>query len=291
MRMIPPLLAGLCDDAALFPPGAVPLAVAVPAHFAHTDSAYADLVGPLVLPATRLAELAAVLGGRVLPVSLTVPGGTDAAAAALGRLRTIDAVHLVGLEIAVPDGQPVPALLRAVSKICGAAPGVAVHVEVPRDRRRDEVLTGLADLGARAKIRTGGVVADAYPDEAELAAVIAAAGSLGVPFKATAGLHRAVRNTDADTGFEQHGFLNLMLATRLAADGADPDTVAAALADRDGPGMADTLAGLTEAESAAVRRRFVSFGTCSIAAPLADLTALGLVHPPGIPAADERAPA
>lgn len=287
MTAISPLLVGLCDDAALFPPGNAPLESAVPAHFAHEDSVHADLVGPFVFPAPRLPELPAVLGGdRDLPVSLTVPGGTDATPAAVEQLRAIGGARLVALEIAVPIDQTVADLFAALREIASAAPGVDIYVEVPRDGRRPEILTRLAADGYRAKFRTGGVVADAYPDEAELAAAIASVVSLGVPFKATAGLHHAVRNTDPGTGFEQHGFLNLMLATHLAGTGADADAVAAALADRDGARLAATLGALPDEAVAALRGRFLSYGTCSIADPLTDLTVLGLVttSPEGTPA-------
>ncbi|MYR98377.1 MULTISPECIES: hypothetical protein [unclassified Streptomyces] len=61
----PELFASLCDDAAVSPPGGIPLTEAVPAHRGHIASARAPLVGPLVLPqarpagrdATRVAEL------------------------------------------------------------------------------------------------------------------------------------------------------------------------------------------------------------------------------------------
>ncbi len=43
----PAFAKGLCDDAAIFPPGLAPLAEAVPAHVRHLDSPYAELVGPL----------------------------------------------------------------------------------------------------------------------------------------------------------------------------------------------------------------------------------------------------
>ncbi|MGW5071938.1 hypothetical protein [Rhodococcus sp. NPDC004095] len=294
MSTISPLLAGLCDDAALFPPGNAPLESAVPAHFAHEDSAHADLVGPFVFPATRLVELPAVLadrGGRTLPVSLTVPGGTDFVPQAIEQLRAIDGAHLVALEIAVPIDQSVADLFASLHEISSTAPGVDIYVEVPRDDRRADILAALPAAGYRAKFRTGGVVADAYPDEAELAKAIDDAVSLGVPFKATAGLHHAVRNTDPDTGFEQHGFLNLMLATHLAGTGAGTDAIAAALSDRDGARLAAALGALPGDAVAALRDRFRSYGTCSISDPLSDLTALGLVSDPESPAVDEGSPA
>ena len=43
----PAFAKGLCDDAAIFPPGLAPLAEAVPAHVRHVNSPYAELVGPL----------------------------------------------------------------------------------------------------------------------------------------------------------------------------------------------------------------------------------------------------
>lgn len=45
-RAVPPLFSGLCDDAAIFPPGDLPLPQAVPAHRLHRAAWYAELVGP-----------------------------------------------------------------------------------------------------------------------------------------------------------------------------------------------------------------------------------------------------
>lgn len=276
---ISPLLKGLCDDAALFPPGNAPLEVAVPAHLVHERSEHAALVGPFVFPAPRLGELPAIVAEQdgVLELSLTVPGGTDAVPAALEQLRAIDGVKLVAMEIAVPEGQTPDALFAALDEIASAAPGVDIFVEIPRDDRRPGILSRMAGTPYAAKFRTGGVFAAAYPDEAELAAAISTVVGAGVRFKATAGLHHAVRNTDPETGFEQHGFLNLMLAAHRAAGGASVDEIASTLADRDGKRLAGELDGLSPEAVDALRASFLSFGTCSISDPLTELVGLGLV--------------
>ncbi|WP_414938434.1 hypothetical protein [Amycolatopsis sp. cmx-11-51] len=271
---IPALFAGLCDDAAVFPPGLAPLPDAVVAHDEHVAAWYAGLVGPLVVAATALDDLDGVLGGREvpLPVSVTLPGGP---AQLDGVLKAVAAlpVNLDALEIAVPDGMGPDEVLAAIS--AATAP---VHVEIPRDDRRVPLLTALSGTGHRAKFRTGGVRAELYPDEAELAAAVRAAVGADVPFKATAGLHHALRNTDPETGFEQHGFLNLLLATDavLHADG-DPEAL---LAERDGAVVAARLLALDADRVAAARAGFTSFGTCSITDPLIELAGLGLLETP-----------
>ncbi|MFM1729821.1 hypothetical protein ABI214_15520 [Prescottella soli] len=276
---ISPLLKGLCDDAALFPPGNAPMDAAVPAHLAHERSDHASLVGPFVFPAPRLGELPAIVAEQdgELELSLTVPAGTAAVPAALEQLRAIDGVKLVAMEIGVPEGQTPDELFATLDEIAPAAPDVDIFVEVPRDDRRPEILARLAGTAYAAKFRTGGIVAAAYPDEAELAAAIHTVVGAGVRFKATAGLHHAVRNTDPDTGFEQHGFLNVMLAAHRAADGASLDEIASTLADRDGKRLAGELDALSAEAVDALRASFLSFGTCSISDPLTELVGLGLV--------------
>lgn len=274
--MIPALLRGLCDDAALFPPGNAPLPAALAAHARYRDSAFAALVGPLIFPIPRLAELAAQEPAPV-EVILTAPEGPGTVAAALDRCAGIAGTTVTGVEIAAPAGRSAKEFFAALPAQWAGGPGLAVSVEVPRDARRPEFFERLADTPYAAKFRTGGVVAAAYPDEPELAAAIRSAVGAGIPFKATAGLHHAVRNTDPATGFEQHGFLNLLLATHRAIAGANTTELSAVLADRDGSGLARQLAGLAEPEVAAVRAAFRSFGTCSIADPLTELVDLHLL--------------
>ncbi|TYK50923.1 hypothetical protein [Actinomadura decatromicini] len=268
---VPAFAVGLCDDAAVFPPGLAPLADAVPAHRAHRAAPYAAIVGPLVLPASALDDLYPLLHGDPLDVSLTAPGGPCEAAKALAAAAELP-VDVRGLEVAVPAGMEADEFFRLLGDV--EAP---LFVEVPRDDRRPSIIAAVAALGHRAKFRTGGVKAHLYPGPDELAAAIKAAVDAGVPFKATAGLHHPVRNTDPETGFHQHGFLNLLLATDAAIIGRPSGDLAAILADRDARAVASRVAALGDDRTAAVRARFLSFGTCSITDPLTELADLGLI--------------
>ncbi|MBC2642373.1 MULTISPECIES: hypothetical protein [unclassified Rhodococcus (in: high G+C Gram-positive bacteria)] len=283
--MIPALFAGLCDDAALFPPGNAPLPDAVPAHARHRSALYADLVGPFVFPVDRLNELAS----GPLELSLTLPGGPATLEPALERLAQIDGARAVALEIAVPAYRSAAEFFAAMDAVAALTGGVDVFVEVPRGERRADFVDALAGGPFAAKFRTGGVAAEAYPDETELGSALRSVIASGVPFKATAGLHHAVRNTDPHTGFEQHGFLNVLLATRYALDGAGADRVAAVLAERDGARIARELGDLPADVVGAVRTAFRSFGTCSILEPLEDLVALHLVPNTVLASADQGA--
>ncbi|MBB2893566.1 hypothetical protein [Flexivirga oryzae] len=261
----------LLDDAAVFPPGNLPLAEAVPAHGRHEHAPYAGVVGAFVLAARDLDALAACtasLPPGSLPLSMTVP--LAGVGAALARAAAIPAVRLVGLEVALGGGDAASAVVGALS---GVPDDLEVYVELPRDARRDAVAAVLSGTRLRAKLRTGGVRAELYPDEAELAETIASVTRNGLSFKATAGLHHALRNTDPDTGFEQHGFLNVLLAADAAHREASVDEIAGLLAQRD---PAVVASGIQEL-GPGVRQTFRSFGTCSVADPVDELVDLGLL--------------
>jgi hypothetical protein len=268
-----PLVRKLCDDAAVFPPGLALLPEAVTAHRQHRTSWFADMIGPLVLPASSLADFQAL--EQQVPLCLTFPDGPDLLP---GALRETDGRNdLRAVEIAVPAGLPIADLVTRIEKaLDGRRADVAV--EVPRDARRDAVLEALAGSGYRAKFRTGGVRADMYPSEGELAGAVLSAVRAGVAFKATAGLHHAVRNTDPETGFEQHGFLNLILAADAAPGGASESDLVQLLAERGGARVAERVHALGAERTAQARRLFTSFGTCSISDPLRELIGLGLLR-------------
>ncbi len=158
-----------------------------------------------------------------------------------------------------------------------------MHVEPPRLRDAPPTpdwLAALDELAAadvRLKLRTGGLEADAFPSAEEVTAFVGAALDRELAFKCTAGLHHALRHRDATTGFEHHGFLGVLLATRAALDGASPHEVAAALEETDPAAVLDALGAAGETGLTSARRWFTGFGSCSVRDPLDDLTELGLV--------------
>jgi hypothetical protein len=274
------MFAGIIDDAALFPPASTPMPTAVEDHTRHRIAWYAPLVGPFLCPSSRTEELAAQVAVP-LAVRLVVDSGTGGIGPAVDAVASDERLILRGVEIALPPDAPADAARRAVSALDAAVGGPdddePAYLEPARTVGWRDALAVIAESGYRAKLRTGGTTLEAFPSESEVAEFVLACLDLGVSFKCTAGLHRAVRHTAAD-GSEQHGFLNILLAVAAGLDGADADETADVLADRDAVQLARALIGLDDARAASLRRWFTSYGSCSVREPLDDLIALGLVR-------------
>ena len=282
---VPAEYARLVDDAATFPPGDAPLPRAVAGHRAHRRAAYADLVGPFVVSDVRLPDLVRVLedadgeAAHPLAVTVVVTGGAGGLAPAAAWATRSPRVDLVGLEVALRDLDDLPgSARRVVAAVTDLTADVPVFVEPPVMQAGGHLwLAALDEVAAadlRLKLRTGGLTADLFPAAVDLARCIDAALDRELPFKCTAGLHRAVRHRDPATGFGHHGFLNVLLATRAALDG---DDVVAALEEgrREAVVAAVQEAGSDRLLSA--RRWFTSFGCCEVEDPLRELQELGLV--------------
>ncbi len=293
---IPEVFRALVDDAAVFPPGNAPLDKALAQHREHREAAYADLVGPLVVAARQVDELAALVADDLDPLAISVvladPGAVDetvravAAAPAL-RLRALEVK--LDPEASRPDQVAEVAERRHALAEAGLLDAEALaYVEVPRPADEDaaEALDAVAAYGLRAKLRTGGESADLFPSEDELARWILAAAERDLAVKCTAGLHHAVRHRAGGTGFEHHGYLNVLLATARARAGGGLASVTSQLGERDADTVADAVRTAGHADLAAARRGFASYGSCSVEEPLADLAALNLL--PGHAAIDRE---
>ncbi|MCB0895076.1 MAG: hypothetical protein H6529_17970 [Nocardioides sp.] len=278
---LPAVWAGLVDDAAIFPPGNAPLHDASAAHAERRHTPYAGLVGTFVVRDTDVP----LLRGTPLALSVVSTGGAGQVAGVASLARKLH-VAVEGLEIALRDPDDLPGNARRVVAAVDAARAdgvlddhVPVYVELPGAEPSAGWLAAADEVAAaelRLKFRTGGQEARAYPPAATVAAWIDAALDRETPFKCTAGLHRAVRHT-GDDGFDHHGFVNVLLATRRAFDGAPAGDVVAVLEERDAIAVAS--AAMSE-DLAGARRWFTSFGSCSVDEPLDDLIALGLLEKP-----------
>ncbi|HVE71440.1 MAG TPA: hypothetical protein VNI54_08740 [Thermoanaerobaculia bacterium] len=145
------------------------------------------------------------------------------------------------------------------------------------------LLDAIKRHGQRAKIRTGGITADAFPAVRDVAGFLRACKAKGVAFKATAGLHHPLRcvkpltyEPNAPTG-TMHGFLNVFLAAAMLdhADEilAETDPRAFAFDDDHASWRGHRVS--TE-ELRTMRRDFAtSFGSCSFEEPIGDLKELG----------------
>ncbi len=259
----PSLFDRLLDDAAMFPPGNADAGTAIAEHLDYRAGPLDRYVGPLLVHADRWPEVgAAHVAAGSPPLEVVVLGATTPPGPVPG-------LRVVGAEL------PVPALPLPTSP-----EGLPVACEVTADDTGLAVLEAIASSGRGdyvGKFRTGGTTASAFPDEAQLARIVVAAARTGTPMKYTAGLHHAVRFRDTVTGFEHHGFLNLLVAVQGALTGASERDVADVLARRAATTLVDAVRGWSTDEVAAVRRSFVSFGCCGVGDPVDDLVALGLV--------------
>ena len=284
------LFAGLIDDAAVFPPGNVSVPEAVRRHRGHRTAWYAPLIGPLVVPDTDLAQVSraatdipAGAEGEALPVSVVISGGAGGLVA-LAR-RDLPGLEIVAAEIALRDLDDLPG---NASRVVAAAEEldpdeVSVFVEVPYGHGWIGAVEVIEAASLFGKIRTGGLEPDAFPTADQLARQLSVLIEADLPFKATAGLHRAWPNRVTDergATLHQHGFVTLLMAIEALIDGAGAEG-AVDLLQLDDPGRIFTaLQGWDVPAAARVRRRFRSFGCCGVTEPVADQVALGLLEGP-----------
>jgi len=259
------LLSRLIDHAPLFPPASLDLPEAVEEDRRARAHPSSFMLGRFVCPASRLSELPDV--GRGVSIVLDNrepegwlkpdPGATDR-----------------------PEGagvwfQPDIGLVEAVESVAGddlaALAGLApeVYVEVPLDDAVEERLNAIADDGLRAKVRCGGgSTADVEP----LARFVRACRERQLVFKATAGLHHALRSDG------EHGFLNLLAAAVFGDEEAalaesDPEAFALDADSFSWRGEQARSAELVQAR----HERLHSIGSCSFFEPVEELEKLGIL--------------
>nr|WP_223199128.1 hypothetical protein [Solihabitans fulvus] len=238
---------------------------------------WAGVMGFFLCPASRLPELITELikakPAKPVALSLVIDTGLGGVPKAVSIVESrSELLTLRMVEMPAPSDVD-EVWLERVSEF---VPEDVIRVVEPR-RGGAGWLDGIrrvAEHGSWPKLRCGGVSQETFPSIDEVADFLSVVTTGGVSFKATAGLHNAVRHTDEETGFTHHGFLNLLVATARSLSGGD---VREALGNTDGAALAAEAGALSDQAAHAVRGVFASYGSCSLADPVADLEGLGLL--------------
>ncbi len=274
--LVPPLFAGLVDDASVLPPSMTSVGEALESFRGHENAWYAEMLGSFLVPSS-LVDFDR--SWPALPVGVVHDVVISALPSAVAKLRAAGAV-VRQAEAAVArrgeDPQPGLAELRRLAR---QSQDLEVYAEIPLSWG---LLAGLdtvaearaAGLPIAPKFRVGGLAAELFPTPVELAAVICACRDRELPFKLAAGLRHALRHTDPETGFTHHGFLNVLVAAAVAVDGGEVADVAEPLAATHPLPLVESA----RERRGAVRPLWIGYGSVNEIEPLTDLVRLGLIN-------------
>ncbi len=289
-----PLLSSVVDYAGLFPPAELTMQEAMEEYARSLRGPDRWMLGSFVLPLARVEEfeeaLPAVQGkvGRRWSLSLILSDDARREAEPIRAFRERGEGRWEIGSFEVPPLSP----RRITSAAQALAVEASVFFEVPVDDQTEARLKAVASAGASAKIRTGGVKADAFPDVVQVAHFIERCHHHLLPFKATAGLHHPLRGPARLTydtksaSVWMHGFFNVALGAALHASGKITgaeliellsESAAAAFVVRSKE-LRWRERSVSREEIERSRRSFLqSFGSCSFREPVDELSDRGLV--------------
>jgi hypothetical protein len=278
MSLLRALLDRVIDYAGFSPPASLSIAEAVRNYAAYRDGEHAWALSRFVTPAARLAEVEAT-AREFAPFRLSV-------LSLPGVMLPDYAPHSIDvIEVKAESPRDIASTMRMLPE------GVTAYFEISTDGDPAALIGMIAEAHARAKIRTGGLTPDLFPPSAELARFIGLCARAKVPFKATAGLHHAIRGIHSLT-YEpdspssiMYGFLNVFLASALIYHGGTENDAVHTLEEQSAEAFRFDDAGVSwhghrlgVDEIGEARKNFaISFGSCSFEEPIGDLQALGLL--------------
>jgi hypothetical protein len=313
-------MSGLIDYAGLFPPAKLAMGAAVEKYALYAAGAESWMLGRFILPVSRIEDFRKGAAAHMPRskdsdpwlISAIIDGDLDENLDAIFAFNHEHAQERHGLanidaaEIRVPmpgDQGLDPGAFTGAAYIDDAVermpaevyPFFELPVLAPQGQPAHDLrgcIATLAGADAAAKVRTGGLTPESIPAPRAVAEFLCACHAADVPFKATAGLHHAVR-AEHDLTYEQgcprsimHGFVNVFVAAAmLHALRVDMDTVTKILEERDarkfvfeGAGIRGGALAIDTAQVERAREVFaLSYGSCSFDEPVQELRALGLV--------------
>lgn len=282
------LLSSIVDYAGLFPPAKLGMGEAMANYARYQTTPYNWMLGRFVVPASRLNELEELLPtlpSKQRSLSVILSGDVEL------EIDWVRSLNNNQIAIAALEFPPLPP--AEIEKVFPRLPvGVESFFEIPLQGDIDAYLAAVRHAGASAKLRTGGISAQAFPSTTQLCQFIVACAKAQVPFKATAGLHhplpgnyRLTYEPDSPSTV-MHGFLNVAILAALvywqkvtleeALEVIEESSIKGFQVKADGIAWSTRHLNLAEIEQ--VRQRFFrSFGSCSFQEPIDDLKELKLL--------------
>jgi hypothetical protein len=288
------LMTGLIDYAGIFPPAALDMASAVRNYAAYRNGEYSRFLGRFIVPVARLDEFERAAaevewGEETWLLSALASDGLDSDLKKIDNFnerisKTRDAL-IDTFEIKAAHHMDIKGAMDLMPETLRA------YFEIPIAEDPSDLLKAILATGARAKVRTGGVTADAFPSSTDLARFIEACAEEDVSFKATAGLHHPLRSFnrltyEPDSGqVLMHGFLNVFLASAFSYNGMAVEQLAELLEEREPESFQFEDGSVTWHGEMVVRGQLrntrnllaISFGSCSFEEPIDDMKKLNLM--------------
>jgi hypothetical protein len=297
MKSVDALLDGLVDYAGLFPPSGEDMRPALENYASYLDSNDRRALGRFIVPISRLGELEEEgrdlmpRGKRAHPWRLSVLVAEDvrAAAAEMAQFNRRHSPGSKGGSAVIDVAELKASTPNEIAHQADDLPSAfTAYFEIPVPGDISTLVGAISSAGARAKIRTGGITAEAFPRPEAVIDFIAACRRARVAFKATAGLHHPLRGEyrltyapNSSKGL-MYGYLNVFLAATLLHGGEKEVTALQVLeeSDPDAFGFDDDsivwrARRVSTEDILASRSGFaISFGSCSFREPIDELAHL-----------------
>jgi len=293
------LLEHLIDYAGLFPPAELAMAEAVKNYADYRRSEYNWMLGRFIVPAARLEEFEQAMAehgprdGSGEVWKLSVLGGANLEAD-IAQINSFSGRHTVnvGAGALIDTIEFKAATVAEIEAAVRQKPSsLTGFIEIPITDDPRDLIKVIGAAGAFAKVRTGGVTADAFPSAQNLARFISTCAEEDVGFKATAGLHHLLRSVnrltykpDSPSGL-MHGFLNVFLAAAFAQNGMDVQKLTEVLEETSPAAFrfeSDSVYWRDEMLVVGHLRNArsllaIAFGSCSFTEPVEDLQRLRIL--------------
>lgn len=299
-------MAGLIDYAGLFPPASLPLAEALKHYDRYLPCADNWMLGRFIIPASQLTDLPTLPNtwhfsalGRSGSTAPEFADGLELDLSCLKDFRKTQTASVDVFEVRLPASvlaspNDLLELLNSSNQQLTDQNNLIVFYEVTLDDEwRDNTTTTIAAISQHNqltghhngfKLRTGGVVASAFPSAEQIAHALLLCRDYNVPFKATAGLHHPIRHYNESVQTKMHGFINVFGAGILAhVHQLTSEQTIAIINEEDARHFDFTesqfawenLSATSEQIKSIRQDQFISYGSCSFVEPREDMQKLG----------------